>query len=123
MLRVGAAGAGCGLDARRAAGIHQPGVGEIADPGLPVRLAAAGPSQGNTPGFCSVLPLPVQLASPASALPRASDSMTRSALARSTALLAVVLLSACGPAPAKITLSAPAEQQGPVRVRGQKLAL
>jgi uncharacterized protein YjdB len=49
--------------------------------------------------------------------------MTRLALARSAALLAAVLFTACGPAPAKITLVAPAEQRGPVRVRGQRLKL
>ncbi|HET9449515.1 MAG TPA: Ig-like domain-containing protein [Aggregicoccus sp.] len=49
--------------------------------------------------------------------------MNRLVLARTAALLAAVLLAACGPSPDKITLSLPAEQQGPLRSRGQQLTL
>ena len=49
--------------------------------------------------------------------------MNRLTLARSAALMAAVLLSACGPSPATISLSAPAEQVGPLRSRGQQLTL
>jgi hypothetical protein len=49
--------------------------------------------------------------------------MNRLVLARTAALLAAVLLAACGPSPAEITVSLPTGYEGPLRSRGQQLTL
>jgi len=49
--------------------------------------------------------------------------MNRLVLARTAALLAAFLLAACGPSPAKITVSLPEGQQGPLRSRNARVTL